>query len=127
MHSLPIKPSPTYQTTNRFYTLACAFEGTNVSVGRGTENNFKFMAHPICHKVISVLFQTNMGAQNPVYNGVACFEKLSNEHRLQTRNCSANKTKFFNPFYKTGRNTKLQQQIEDESQKLTLERAGKPV
>jgi uncharacterized protein YbbC (DUF1343 family) len=36
------------QTTNRLiYTLACAFEGTNVSVGRGTENNFKFMAHPI--------------------------------------------------------------------------------
>jgi uncharacterized protein YbbC (DUF1343 family) len=29
--------------------------------------------------------------------------------------------KFFNPFYKTGRNTKLQQQIEDGEVKLTLE------
>jgi hypothetical protein len=43
------------------------------------------MAHPICHKVISVLPKTQYST-NPVYNGVACFgEDLSNEHRLPTR------------------------------------------
>jgi uncharacterized protein YbbC (DUF1343 family) len=37
-YSLPVKPSLTYRTINRsIYMLACAFEGTNVSVGRGTE------------------------------------------------------------------------------------------
>jgi hypothetical protein len=42
------------------------------------------MAHPICHKVISVLFQNPIWGTNPVYNGVACFgEDLSNEHRLR--------------------------------------------
>jgi hypothetical protein len=30
--------------------LACAFEGTNVSVGRGTENNFKFTAPLFANK-----------------------------------------------------------------------------
>jgi uncharacterized protein YbbC (DUF1343 family) len=82
-YSLPIKPSPNLQTTNRLiYTLACAFfEGTNVSVGRELKNNFKFMAHPICHKVISV-YKTQYGDKTQC-NGVACFgEDLSNEHRL---------------------------------------------
>jgi hypothetical protein len=32
---------------------------------------------------------------------------------IKTYETTTNKAKFFNPFYKTGRNTKLQQQIED--------------
>jgi hypothetical protein len=40
---------------------------------------------------------------------------------------TTNKAKFFNPFTKLAGTRKLQQQIEDGSQKLTLERAGKPV
>jgi hypothetical protein len=42
--------------------LACAFEGTNVSVGRGTENNFKFTP-PYFTKAILALSQTKYGAQ----------------------------------------------------------------
>jgi uncharacterized protein YbbC (DUF1343 family) len=63
-YNLPIKPSPNLPNDKsiNLYPSLCFFEGTNVSVGRGTENNFKFMAHPICHKVISVLFQTQYGS-----------------------------------------------------------------
>jgi uncharacterized protein YbbC (DUF1343 family) len=65
-YSLPIKPSPNLPNDKSINILACAFfEGTNVSVGRGTENNFKFMAHPICHKVISVLLKTQYGSTKP--------------------------------------------------------------
>jgi uncharacterized protein YbbC (DUF1343 family) len=39
--------------------LACAFEGTNVSVGRGTENNFKFTA-PYLPKAILALSQNQI-------------------------------------------------------------------
>jgi hypothetical protein len=56
-------------------------------------------------------------------NGVACFgEDLSNEHRLRQLNWNGSlkpmrlqQTKRSSSilFYKTGRNTKLQQQIED--------------
>jgi hypothetical protein len=86
------------------------------------------MAHPICHKVISVLFQTNMGAQNPVYNGVACFEKLSNEHRLQTRNSFCQQNQVLQSFFtKLAGTENSNNKLKTESQKLTLERAGKPV
>jgi hypothetical protein len=64
-----------------------------------------------------------------VYNGVACFgEDLSNEHRLRqlelkwlikTYATTTNKAKFFNPFLQTGRNTKLNNKLKTESQKLT--------
>jgi uncharacterized protein YbbC (DUF1343 family) len=64
---------PAYKTITKLpndksinlYPSLCFFEGTNVSVGRGTENNFKFMAHPICHKVISVLFQNPIWGTKP--------------------------------------------------------------
>jgi hypothetical protein len=71
-----------------------------------------------------------------VYNGVACFgEDLSNEHRLLQlelkwliKTYETKQTKqVLQSFYKTGRNTKLNNKLKTESQKLTLERAGKPV
>jgi hypothetical protein len=80
------------------------------------------MAHPICHKVISFLFKTQYGSTKPVYNGVACLEKIYRMNTdcqlelkwlIKTYETTTNKAKFFNPFLKTGRNTKTQQQIED--------------
>jgi hypothetical protein len=79
-----------------------------------------------------------MGAQNPVYNGVACFgEDLSNEHRLRqlqlkwlikTYESTTNKAKFFNLFLQNWpEHENSNNKLKTESQKLTLERAGKPV
>jgi uncharacterized protein YbbC (DUF1343 family) len=87
-YSLPIKPSPNLPNDKSINLyLACAFEGTNVSVGRGTENNFKFMAHPICHKVISVLLQNQYGSTKPSVQWSSLFWRdLSNEHRLRQLN-----------------------------------------
>jgi hypothetical protein len=58
--------------------------------------------------------------KNPVYNGITCFgEDLSSQteiHQLElvikAYNNTTDKSKFFNPFYKTSWNTQLQQQIE---------------
>jgi hypothetical protein len=61
------------------------FEGTNVS-RRGTEKQFQIYGSHLPQSNFSFIPKPNMGAQNPVYNGVACFgEDLSNEHRLPTR------------------------------------------
>jgi hypothetical protein len=38
---------------------------------------------------------------------------------------TTNKAKFFNPFYKTGRNTKLQQQIEDGKSEADIRKSWK--
>jgi hypothetical protein len=55
-------------------------------VGEELKNNFKFMAPYLPQSNFSFIPKPNMGAQNPVHNGVACFgEDLSNEHRLPTR------------------------------------------
>jgi hypothetical protein len=40
---------------------------------------------------------------------------------------TTNKAKFFNPFLQNWPETKLNNKLKTESQKLTLERAGKPV
>jgi hypothetical protein len=51
-------------------------------VGRGTENHFKFMAL-LTKSDFSFTPKPNLGAQNPVYNGVLCYgEDLSNYSRL---------------------------------------------
>jgi hypothetical protein len=81
-YSLPIKPSPNLPNDNRsIYTLACAFEGTNVSVGRGTEKQFQIYGSPYLPKVILVLFP------KPIWNkiqrtmGNNCFWKI---YRMNT-------------------------------------------
>ena len=56
-YSLPVKPSPNLpndQSINLYASL-CFFEGTNISLGRGTENNSKFMVRHFYLKVSLIL------------------------------------------------------------------------
>ncbi|MFV8364681.1 exo-beta-N-acetylmuramidase NamZ domain-containing protein [Flavobacterium sp. ZT3P35] len=125
-YSLPVKPSPNLpndQAVNLYASL-CLFEGTNVSVGRGTENQFQIYGSPYLPKSdFSFTPKPNLGAQNPVYNGVLCYgEDLSNYSRLnqlklkwliKAYQTTTDKSKFFNPFFtKLAGTKKLQQQIE---------------
>ena len=125
-YSLPVKPSPNLpndQAVNLYASL-CLFEGTNVSVGRGTENQFQIYGSPYLPKSdFNFTPKTNLGAQNPVYNGVLCYgEDLSTYSRLnqlelkwliKAYQTTKDKSKFFNPFFtKLAGTKKLQQQIE---------------
>lgn len=125
-YSLPIKPSPNLpndQAVNLYASL-CFFEGTNVSVGRGTEKQFQIYGSPYLPKNdFSFIPKPNLGAQNPVYNGVLCYgEDLSTYPRLdqlelkwliKAYNTTNDKSKFFNTFFtKLAGTKKLQQQIE---------------
>jgi uncharacterized protein YbbC (DUF1343 family) len=125
-YSLPIKPSPNLpndQAVNLYASL-CLFEGTNVSVGRGTENQFQIYGSPYLPKSeFSFIPRPNLGAQNPVYNGVLCYgEDLSTYPRvnqlelkwiIKAYQSTNDKSKFFNSFFtKLAGTKKLQQQIE---------------
>ncbi|MFE3871431.1 exo-beta-N-acetylmuramidase NamZ domain-containing protein [Flavobacterium sp. ZS1P70] len=125
-YSLPIKPSPNLpndQAVNLYASL-CLFEGTNVSVGRGTEKQFQIYGSPYLPKSdFSFIPKPNLGAQNPTYNGVICYgEDLSTNPRvnqlelkwlIKAYQSTNDKSKFFNPFFtKLAGTKKLQQQIE---------------
>ena len=125
-YSLPIKPSPNLpndQAVNLYASL-CLFEGTNVSVGRGTEKQFQIYGSPYLPKSdFSFTPRPNLGAQNPVYNGVLCYgENLSTYPRvnqlelkwlIKAYNTTTDKSKFFNAFFtKLAGTKKLQYQIE---------------
>ncbi|TDE31121.1 DUF1343 domain-containing protein [Flavobacterium ranwuense] len=125
-YSLPVKPSPNLpndQAVNLYASL-CLFEGTNASVGRGTEKQFQIYGSPYLPKnSFSFTPKPNFGAQNPVYNGIKCYgEDLSTQTRvnklelkwlLKAYQTTTDKSKFFNPFFtKLAGTKKLQQQIE---------------
>lgn len=125
-YSLLAKPSPNLpndQSINLYASL-CLFEGTNVSMGRGTEKQFQIYGSPYLTKTnFSFTPKPNFGAKDPLYNGKECFgEDLTNYPKLNQLELkwlikayqnTSDKTKFFNAFFtKLAGTKKLQQQIE---------------
>jgi uncharacterized protein YbbC (DUF1343 family) len=126
IYSLPLKPSPNLpndQSINLYASL-CFFEGTNVSVGRGTEKQFQIYGSPFL-SITNYSFtpKPNLGAKDPMHNGKLCFgEDLSTiekVNRLELKwlikayESTSDKKAFFNSFFlKLAGTKKLQEQIE---------------
>jgi uncharacterized protein YbbC (DUF1343 family) len=72
---LPVNPSPNLPNMNAVYLYPslCLFEGTFMSVGRGTPYPFEIYGHP-AFKGFSFEFypQAGKGSSNPLYNGQLC-------------------------------------------------------
>ena len=74
-YELPIAPSPNLPNMAAIYLYPslCLFEGTKISVGRGTDLQFQIIGYPnypdtsFCFTPIP-----NVGAKTPDYNGVKC-------------------------------------------------------
>lgn len=126
-YSLPVKPSPNLpndQAVNLYASL-CLFEGTNVSVGRGTEKQFQIYGSPYLPKSnFSFTPKPNVGAQNPIYNGIICYGEdlsaISKVNQLELKwiikayKNTDDKSRFFNSFFtKLAGTKKLQVQIEN--------------
>lgn len=125
-YSLPVKPSPNLPNDQaiNLYASLCLFEGTNVSVGRGTEKQFQIYGSPFLTKgSFSFIPKPNFGAKEPVYNGQECYgEDLSAASKvtqfelhwlLKAYKNTSDKSKFFNAFFtKLAGTKKLQKQIE---------------
>ena len=125
-YSLPVKPSPNLpndQSINLYASL-CLFEGTNVSVGRGTEKQFQIYGSPFLPKSkFKFTPKPNFGSKDPVFKNQLCFgEDLSNIPKvkqlelkwlLKAFNKTKEKSSFFNAFFiKLTGTQKLQEQIE---------------
>jgi len=125
-YSLPVKPSPNLpnDASINLYTSLCFFEGTNVSMGRGTEKQFQIYGSPLLKNMdFTFTPKPNEGAKDPVHNGVKCFgedlsthktiDGLSLEWLLKAYKNTSDKEKFFNNFFiKLAGTDQLQKQIE---------------
>lgn len=126
VYSLPVKPSPNLpndQSINLYASL-CFFEGTNVSVGRGTEKQFQIYGSPFLAKTnFSFTPKPNFGSKDPMHNGKVCYGEdlsaISKVNRLELKwlikayESTSDKKAFFNSFFvKLAGTKKLQEQIE---------------
>ena len=126
-YSLPIKPSPNLPNDKsiNFYPSLCLFEGTNVSVGRGTNEQFTIYGSPFFDTNIYKYRFTpkpNSGSSSPKNDGIICFgeqlssvnnfDKIELKYLINGYKNSSNKDQFFNSFFiKLSGTQKLKDQI----------------
>jgi len=132
LYRLPIRPSPNLPNMQAVYLYAslCFFEGTAISLGRGTEFPFQVFGHPDYKGIYSFTFtpKSVQGASNPPLKDKLCYgvdlrnypeSKLtSNPHirlewLLDAYNNFKNKGQFFTTFFATlWGTTRIQKMIE---------------
>ena len=85
-YELPIAPSPNLPTQHSIYLYpsTCLFEGTVVSMGRGTEAPFELYGHPeMENREFEFTPMPNAGSKTPPHSGKLCYgedlRSLSNE------------------------------------------------
>lgn len=132
-YDLPVKPSPNLPNFQSVYLYPslCFFEGTTVSIGRGTEMPFQIIGYPkypdqefsfTPHSISGV-------SENPKFENTKCFginlsnlyseidykpQQLEIKWLLEFYQSFEPKNEFFNPFFeKLAGNGELRKQIED--------------
>lgn len=131
-YELPVAPSPNLKTMAAVYLYPslCLFEGTVVSLGRGTDKPFQQWGHPDFRSFNDYYFvpEDRPGAHNPVLKGQKCFGQLVAENAddafhavdsqlnirylLKAYELAADKGRFFTPFFEKLAGTKtLREQI----------------
>lgn len=76
IYELPIHPSPNLKTMSAIYLYPslCLFEGTPISVGRGTDKPFQIIGHPkMKSNKYSFVPKSRVGAKEPLLNEQQCF------------------------------------------------------
>lgn len=125
-YSLPVKPSPNLPNDQaiNLYASLCLFEGTTISVGRGTETQFQVYGSPLLPKSnFSFTPIPNLGAKEPLYKNELCYgedltsikkvDQLELKWLIKAYQETKDKKKFFNTFFtKLAGTKKLQLQIE---------------
>ena len=124
-YDLPIKPSPNLPNARsvNLYPSLCLFEGTTVSIGRGTDFPFQHFGAPYLESSYSFTPKSGAGSKNPKHKNTECFgaDLRFQENYLTAINLnwlifcynnSDNKEKFFNNFFdKLAGTDKLRLQI----------------
>jgi uncharacterized protein YbbC (DUF1343 family) len=131
LYELPVKPSPNLPNQNSVYLYAsvCFFEGTNVSLGRGTDAPFQMFGAPELKGQYEFSFtpESRPGAMNPPLLGKICYGKdlrnalatgvvpvprIELSWVIEAYNAFPDKTTFFKGYFDTLAGTdKLRKQI----------------
>lgn len=118
-YTVPIKPSPNLLDNEaiRLYPSICLFEGTVISVGRGTYSPFKIIGHPSLKDKYEFSFypeSINGMSKEPPYKNQNCyginltayyndstlnFENLKLDALIEMYNVYGDKSAFFNSFF----------------------------
>lgn len=137
-YSLPVKPSPNLPNDQaiNLYASLCLFEGTNVSVGRGTEKQFQIYGSPYLEQSnFSFTPKPNLGAKTPLWNGKNCngedLSAIAEVNQLELKwlikayeQGSTVMTPFFNDFFtKLAGTKKLRQQIESRTPETEIRKS----
>lgn len=80
-YKLPIAPSPNLRSMDAIYLYPtlCLFEGTSISVGRGTEKPFEQWGHPALEGKFKDSFRpvSTVGATHPPFEGQTCYGRIA--------------------------------------------------
>jgi uncharacterized protein YbbC (DUF1343 family) len=139
-YHLSERPSPNLPNDQaiNLYASLCFFEGTNVSVGRGTDKQFQIYGSPFLPNTgFSFTPEPNLGAKEPMHKDAICYgEDLSTiepvtqielKWLIRAYNTTEDKTKFFNPFFtKLAGTQMLQHQIEEGISERKIKKSWKP-
>lgn len=74
IYELPVKPSPNLPNWESvyLYPTLCFFEGTSISVGRGTDKPFQIYGHPALRGDYTFTPESKSGASKPLLEGQLC-------------------------------------------------------
>jgi len=146
-YKLPVAPSPNLRTMGAVYAYPslCLFEGTVVSVGRGTSLPFQQYGCPGFEGKFTYSFtpQSMEGAKSPPYQNKMCYGEVvgANEAEVLTNTGNSmrihwlikawssypDKEKFFNAFFiKLAGTTKLQEQIKSGATEAQIRTSWQP-
>ncbi|MFK8302219.1 exo-beta-N-acetylmuramidase NamZ domain-containing protein [Capnocytophaga stomatis] len=140
-YSLPVKPSPNLpnDVSINLYPSLCFFEGTNISMGRGTSWQFQVYGSPYLENTsFSFTPKPNEGDKKPMFNGKVCYgEDLRNHPTLSKLNFTwlkkaleqskGVKMPFFtSSFNKIAGNATLKQQIIDQKSDDEIRKTWQP-
>jgi uncharacterized protein YbbC (DUF1343 family) len=128
-YELPVPPSPNLRRMEAIalYPSLCLFEGTVISVGRGTDKPFQQWGHPSLEGKMPDSFRpaSTVGATKPPYEGQTCYGHIAGskdianaghalqiDYLLEMYNSYPEKDEFFNSFFeKLAGTSQLRQQI----------------
>ena len=124
-YDLPLKPSPNLPNARaiNLYASLCLFEGTNISVGRGTDYPFQHFGSPYLKSSYSFTPKRGEGSKYPKHENIECFgtdlrfqdkylTTINLNWIIQTYKQNSEKESFFNNFFdKLAGTDKLRKQI----------------
>ncbi|MBC6989368.1 exo-beta-N-acetylmuramidase NamZ domain-containing protein [Hymenobacter sp. BT491] len=133
-YQLPVRPSPNLPNAHSvvLYPTVCMFEGTDVSVGRGTDMPFEVIGGPAqpTSRPFSFTPRPNAGSPTPPQNGQLCYgldlrkvevkepTGFTLKYLIDFYKQSTNKEKFFGKYFEqlSGTSTMRQQIIAGKSE-----------